>query len=115
MIASRCLGRQPESRDIILDVIRRRLVDEFEPERIILFGSRARGDHVTESDYDLVVIMPEGVDRRETTVAIRRRLADLPIAKDIVVTTAADLERGSKIAGTIAEEASREGVDVYVR
>src|SRR5918996_1439900 len=101
--------------DQILQTIAARLVREFAPERIVLFGSRARGDYAHDSDYDLIVVMPEGVDRRATTVAIRRRLADLPAAKDIIVTTAADLARGCRIAGSIADEASREGVDLYVR
>lgn len=101
--------------DQILEVIATRLIREFAPERIILFGSRARGDYAHDSDYDLVVVMPEGVDRRAMTVAMRRRLADLPAAKDIIVTTAADLARGSHIAGSIADEASRQGVDLYVR
>ena len=99
----------------VLETIATRLVGDFAPERIILFGSRARGDNKPDSDYDLVVVMPEGVDRRAMTVAMRRRLADLPAAKDIIVTTAADLVRGRHIAGSVADEASRQGVDVYVR
>lgn len=110
------LPRQSAVRhDQILEMIASRLIREFAPERIILFGSRARGDYAHDSDYDLVVVMPEGVDRRAMTVAMRRRLADLPAAKDIIVTTAADLARGSHIAGSIADEASRQGVDLYVR
>jgi predicted nucleotidyltransferase len=101
--------------DQILETIAARLIRDFAPERIILFGWRARGDQSQGSDYDLIVVMPEGVDRRAMTVAMRRRLADLPGAKDIVVTTAADLARGSRIAGSIADEASRQGVDLYVR
>lgn len=108
-------GSSVLSRDSVLREMCTRVADSFQPLRIILFGSRARGVETAGSDYDVLVIMPEGVDRRATTVAIRRRLADLPGAKDIVVTTAADLERGRQIAGTIADEASREGVDLYVR
>jgi uncharacterized protein len=101
--------------DQILETIAARLIRDFAPDRIILFGSRARGDYAQDSDYDLIVVMPEGVDRRKITVAMRRRLADLPSAKDIIVMTAADLARGSHIAGSIADEASRQGVDLYVR
>jgi uncharacterized protein len=112
---SRPAKKAAMSRDRVLNAITARLVRDFAPERIILFGSRARGDYTPDSDYDLIVVMPEGVDRRATTVAIRRRLADLPAAKDIIVTTAADLVRGRHIAGSVADEASRQGVDVYVR
>jgi predicted nucleotidyltransferase len=45
-------------RDPILAEIVRRLVDALHPERIYLFGSRARGDAGVDSDYDLMVVVP---------------------------------------------------------
>jgi predicted nucleotidyltransferase len=45
-------------RDPILAEIVRRLVEALQPERIYLFGSRARGDAGADSDYDLMVVVP---------------------------------------------------------
>lgn len=62
--------------------------------RLILFGSYARGtaDADADSDIDLLFVMPHLESRRATTIAMRRALGDLPISKDIVVTT---LRRGA--------------------
>lgn len=45
--------------DPVLDEIVRRLVDALQPERIYLFGSRARGKTGRDSDYDLMVVVPQ--------------------------------------------------------
>lgn len=45
-------------RDPVLAEIVRRLVDALQPERVYLFGSRARGDAGGDSDYDLMVVVP---------------------------------------------------------
>jgi predicted nucleotidyltransferase len=47
-----------------VDRIVRRIVEAVHPLRIILFGSRARGDARPDSDLDLLVVMPEGTHRR---------------------------------------------------
>ena len=59
------------------------LREEFDPERILLFGSRARGDAGEGSDVDLLVVMPDGTDRRETAIRMRgaaARLSGVPLA-----------------------------------
>lgn len=45
--------------DPALAEIVRRLVEAFQPERIYLFGSKARGDAGPDSDYDLMILVPE--------------------------------------------------------
>ena len=75
--------------DTIVATMVERIADRFDPERILLFGSRARGDAKDWSDVDLLVVMPDGTDRREAAVEMGVAVGDLPIAKDIVVTTPA--------------------------
>jgi len=92
-----------------------RIVGRFQPERVVLFGSRARGDATERSDVDLLVVMPDGIDRRETSVEIHVSLGDLPAAKDIVVTTPAHIAQRGHIIGTVLRPALREGKVLYER
>ncbi len=84
--------------------------------RVILFGSRARGDAGPHSDVDLLVVMPDGIeDERRVTVEIRRLLRDMPVAKDVVVTTPEEIERRGDLVGTVLRPALREGKVLYER
>lgn len=69
-----------------------RIVRAVDPARIILFGSRARGDSRPDSDYDLLVVLDELTHRREARIDIRRSFADLPVAADVLVATVAEVE-----------------------
>ena len=73
--------------ETIVDTMVDRIVARFQPARILLFGSRARGTDNRWSDVDLLVVMEEVADKRRTAVEISRVLSDLPVGKDIVVTT----------------------------
>ncbi len=93
-----------------------RIVEGFDPLRVILFGSRARDDAGPHSDVDLLVVMPDGIgDERQVTLEIRRALRDLPVAKDIVVTTPEEIERRGDLVGTVLRPALREGKTLYER
>jgi predicted nucleotidyltransferase len=98
--------------DCLPDAIRR-LVRELNPSQIILFGSWARGDARPDSDLDLLIVMPEVENKRETAIQALRALSDLPVSKDVVVTTPWEIKaRGDEI-GLILRPALREGVVVY--
>lgn len=75
----------------------RRLVDGFDPERIVLFGSQARGTADERSDVDLLVVVPVRGKRRALTVAMDRSLRGLGFARDIIVLTP---ERSSSATAT---------------
>ena len=64
------------------------IVTLFHPEKIILFGSQARGEETPDSDVDLLVVMPGEVNRRKITVDILHALHNMPMPKDVFVTTA---------------------------
>jgi len=110
--------KQSARRDDIrssLDEIVRRIVERFDPERIILFGSHARGAAGLDSDVDLLVVMPVEGSRREKAVEIGVALHDIRVPKDIIVTTPEDFEWRKEIVGTIERPAAREGKVLYGR
>ncbi|MBM4438438.1 MAG: nucleotidyltransferase domain-containing protein [Actinobacteria bacterium] len=92
-----------------------RIVRDFDPLRVILFGSHARGDAGAQSDLDLLVVLPDPADRRAAAVAIRVALADLPVYKDIVVTTPDEIARRGDLVGSVLRPALREGRVLYER
>jgi predicted nucleotidyltransferase len=92
-----------------------RIIRRFDPLRIILFGSHARGQAGPDSDIDLLVVFPEVEDKRKAAIEIRRALADLPVGKDIIVTTPAEIARRGDLIGTILRPALRDGKVLYER
>lgn len=90
-----------------------RIATRFKPERIILFGSRARGTAGDESDVDLLVVFPDHVDRKAVTISIMKSLADLPVGKDIVVTTAEELKTRGSLSSTVLHPALHQGKVLY--
>ena len=99
-----------------IDEIVRRIVAGFHPERIILFGSHARGTWGPNSDVDLLVVMNRVAgSRRQVATAIDLSLAGIPLAVDVVVATADEVERDRNRIGNIVRPAMREGRVVYER
>ena len=92
------------------------IVDRFQPLRVIIFGSHARGTAATDSDIDFLVVLPslEGGKRR-TAIEIRRCLDRFPVSKDVIVTTPEEIDRRGHIVGTLLRPALREGKTVYER
>ena len=101
--------------DTIVATMVERIADRFDPERILLFGSRSRGDARDWSDVDLLVVMPDGTDRREAAVEMAVAVGDLPIAKDIIVTTPSHIAQRGHVIGTVLRPALREGTVLYER
>jgi predicted nucleotidyltransferase len=98
-----------------LDRIVKRIVKRFHPDKIILFGSQARGDAGPDSDIDLLVVMPVVGSILDTTVRIRGVLPRLPYSVDVVVTTPEAFAWRKDYVGTIEWPANREGKVLYVR
>jgi len=109
-------GRPAVTTDRWLSMIVGRIVRLVDPARIVLFGSRARGDGGEDSDYDLLVVVEEVANRRSMSIAIRRSFEDLPVAADVVVATAdeADGRTPGRPAGVVCW-ALRDGRVVYDR
>ena len=82
-------------------------------DRVILFGSRARGESSKHSDYDVLVVVREEMsaeDRIDTAEEIRSKLADLELDVDVLVKTGRDMEYFSDKIGSIVKAALEEGV-----
>ena len=96
----------------LLDEIVRRIVAAVHPQRIILFGSTARGDMGPHSDLDLLVVAATA-DRSATAHAVRQALRGLGVAKDVIVVTPEDVERHKDNRGLVLYPALRDGKLLY--
>jgi predicted nucleotidyltransferase len=99
----------------IIEEMVRRVVERFAPERVMLFGSRATGQAAADSDADLLVVMQCVDSPHAQAVEIRKALADLPLAKDVVVVTPEYFVRYRDVVGTIVWPAVRDGRTLYER
>ena len=96
-----------------LETVQSRLSQQFQPLKIILFGSQATGQATPESDIDLLVVLPTVTSRRRAAIAMRRSLAGLPTGKDIIVTTPEEIARRGDIAGTVLHQALTDRCVIY--
>lgn len=90
-----------------------RIVREFQPHRIVLFGSRARGDAQPDSDVDLLVVMPVDGSVRAQAAAIDLALADRAFPLDLVVMTPEQFHRLRHSGATPAADAFQSGKVLY--
>ena len=102
------------SEDLVQTMVQR-IVERFRPVRVILFGSRARGEAGPWSDVDLLVVLEEVANKHQAMVEILRVLNDLPVCKDVVVTTPDEISRRGHVVGDVLRSALREGKVVYER
>lgn len=109
--------RSTES-NLVQDSIRnmvQRIAAQFRPDKIILFGSHARGDARPDSDVDLMVIMPVQGSKRQKATEIDMALADRTVPLDLLVVTPEDFERGQAEIGSVLRPAALEGQVLYDR
>ncbi len=92
------LGREPALAEVV-----RRLIQAYQPERIYLFGSAARGDAGPDSDYDLLVVVPD--DARLAYEV----LWGVGVAADVVVWSRSAFDRRSRVPSSLPATVLREG------
>ena len=95
-----------------LDAIIRRVVEVARPEKIILFGSAARGEMTRHSDVDLLVIK-EDADGLDLMGQIYRNLSGVGAAVDVLVVSPRDVERYRDSHALVIKPALREGSVVH--
>jgi len=98
----------------IQDIVRR-IVQAADPERIVLFGSAARGTMGPNSDVDLLVIKGGSYDRSAAERDIYRSLRDIKYAKDVVLVTPDEIEKYRDCFAIVICPALRDGRLVYDR
>ena len=88
---------------------------DVQPLKIILFGSRARGNYKGDSDWDCFVIVEGELDRgkkREIVARIRMELARLRIPNDIIIQSSATFEKRKNDVGYLSYYVLKEGVEI---
>lgn len=108
------MNNRPDSATLIAEMVSR-IVRTCDPERIVLFGSHARGTAGPDSDVDLLVVTRLNRDRQRVRLTIRRALSGIGLSKDVVVVTPEEVERYQECAGTIIRMALRDGKVLYQR
>lgn len=103
------LGLQPDQVELLAEIVRR-LVDAYQPLRIYLFGSRARGDAGPDSDFDIMVIVADSafLPPRRSRLAYQA-LWGLRSAGDILVWTESEFSRTSHLRSSLPGTILREG------
>jgi len=97
----------------ILDETVRRILTVVKPRRIVLFGSAARGTMGPDSDMDLLIVMPDGIHRRRTSVEIYKALRGIGLSKDVVVVTEQDVTKYHSNPSLVLKPALDEGREIY--
>ena len=101
---------EPTLRQIVQQLLR-----AGHPQKIILFGSQARGQASSESDYDLLVVENSSVPRHRRAAPYRRVLKDLGHPKDILVWTQNEIDDWKNVPNAFITTALREGQVLYER
>jgi predicted nucleotidyltransferase len=97
-----------------LAFLRDRLVARLRPRMIWLFGSRARGDGREDSDFDLLVVLPNGLpERAYSNFAVAEPLIACGLAYDVVPCSWSDFLAERDEAGSLVNRATREGRILY--
>ena len=105
---ARILTDDPVARDVVA-----RTVALAAPLRVVLFGSRAAGTARQDSDIDLLVVMPDGTERRRAMVETGAQLPRDGVGTDLLVSTPEVLARHRTNRGLIYREILRTGRTLY--
>jgi predicted nucleotidyltransferase len=104
------MNARPASEDPVLDEIVRRLVASYQPLEVYLFGSKARGDSGPDSDYDLLVVVPDDAppERKRSRLAYEV-LRGTGLAADVLVCTRSYFEPRRSLKASLPGTVLREG------
>jgi predicted nucleotidyltransferase len=96
-----------------IDAIKDKIVTTVSPEKIILFGSYAKGENTDESDLDIVVIWDSGFNPHKRNLFLSRLFPGRDFSLDIFSFTKEEAERLKDVKGTILYEAFHHGKVIY--
>ena len=92
-----------------------RVVENFDPEKVILFGSRAVGTFHSESDVDLLIIMPSDVSPMERSIAVKQVARPRFVAMDVLVKTPDEVLAQLQEGNLFLQQILAEGRVLYER
>lgn len=102
--------------DGLLQEVTRRLVEQFQPEQIILFGSHVWGTPTANSDLDVMVIVTDSdLSDYERSVQGHRSLMGLDVAKDVIVKTRTEFDFFRQVRASLEYKVARRGRVLYDR
>jgi predicted nucleotidyltransferase len=104
----------PPQNDLISDIVRC-IVETSQPDKIILFGSRARGDARPNSDFDVLVIKESSEPGYRRDAPLYVALAGLPVEVDVLVYTPEEVAEWAQVPQAFVTTATREGKTLYER
>ena len=96
-----------------LDKVVKKIVKEFKPEKIILFGSYAWGKPTKDSDVDLFIVKETSRSTRDIAPHIRRSLFPAPFPLDLIVYTPKDVAKSRIIDDFFIEDILVNGRILY--
>ncbi len=99
----------------ILDKILNSIFKVVVPDKVILFGSHARGNARPDSDYDILVISGQIEDELKTERLIYRALLDFndPVGVDLIVKTPENVTKAKSMLVSVVKDALKEGIVIY--
>ena len=99
----------------LLRTITARIAEAVRPEKIILFGSWARGEQRSHSDIDLLIIQESDLPRPQRYAQVRRLFWGMGVPMDILVYTPEEFARYQSVPGSFTHTVAREGKVLYAR
>ncbi len=99
----------------LLQNIVTKIGEAVQPQRIILFGSWARGTYSSQSDIDILVIQESTLPRQQRYAQVRRCFWGMGLPMDILVYTPAEFARYQTVPGSFTHTVTQEGKVLYVR
>ena len=109
------MGRSVARDEELLETITARIAEAIQPQKIILFGSWARGERSPHSDIDLLIIQESTLPRPQRYAQVRRLFWGMGIPMDILVYTPEEFARFQSVPGSFTHTVAREGKVLYAR
>ena len=97
----------------MIDEVVRRIVTSLHPEKVVLFGSYARGNPAKDSDLDLLVVKQTDLPRPERGKEARRSLRGMKIPVDLLIYTPAEVKENLGIGQSFLSQVMAEGKVLY--
>jgi len=99
----------------LLEAITARIVQAIQPQKVILFGSWARGERGPHSDIDLLIVQNSSLPRPQRYARVRRLFWGMGLPMDILVYTPEEFARYQSVPGSFTHTVAREGKVLYAR